>query len=465
VLSIRESSSTSADHQWQQLRNAISPDIGEIQMARWFNQVHPHLLEDGILGLEVGSRYALERIQSSYGEFLQQEADRIGLAGVQMSLSSSDATLPARERSLQQADLIAEVNRSQVDTGSASPLSPTRGPAGLRHDHTLERFVVGHANRVAHSAAIEVLRTPGASFNPLFLHGGSGLGKTHLLQAITREFFIQGERSIRYLPAENFVQQFIRALRNKTLPAFRAGFRELKVLAIDDIQAFAGKPSSQQELLETVDALAQQGGQVLLACDVPPRKLDHLHQQLQNRFVAGLVVLVDPPDQQTRVSILRQEVLRGGIKVPEEVIQLIASQARNSVRELLGLLVRIVAECKLSGVPVTMQRTRTILEPIAASLQRRISLENIVDRVAVRWGVPPEEIVSRSKTRNTSMARNVAMYLARLLTEFSLSEIGSQLGGRTHSTVSSSCRKIQGLISSDRQLRDEIESLLRDLRG
>jgi chromosomal replication initiator protein len=208
------------------------------------------------------------------------------------------------------------------------------------------------------------------------------------------------------------------------------------VLVIDDVQMIAGKRSSQQELLETFDAIAAQGGQVLLACDAPPRKLLHLHQQLQNRFSAGLVVRVDPPDMETRVSILHQEVIRSGVQVPPEVLRHIADTVRRSVRELLGTLVRVVAECELSGTPVTMLRTRAILEPISAVSRRRITIEDIVVRVASRWGVPPEEILSRSRTRNTSMARSVVTYLARILTDHSLAEIGEQLGGRSHATTS-----------------------------
>ncbi|MGE4602680.1 MAG: helix-turn-helix domain-containing protein, partial [Planctomycetota bacterium] len=171
------------------------------------------------------------------------------------------------------------------------------------------------------------------------------------------------------------------------------------------------------------------------------------------------------PDMETRVSILRQEVIRSGVHVPPEVLRHIADTVRRSVRELLGALVRVVAECELSGSEVTMLRTRAILEPISAVSKRRIVVEDIVERVAVRWGVPPEEILSRSRTRNTSMARSVATYLARVLTDYSLAEIGEQLGGRSHATTSSSYRKIQGLISRDDSLREEVERLVRDLRG
>jgi len=481
-----------ADRHWDHLRAAIAPIIGDAQMGRWFRRVTPVVSDAGVLQLHLESRFSLEKIGNSFNDVLQSEARKLGLDSIQLRLASAppaEVTTEVRQLSLdgpagpeEQSLTVAGATETAPGGAVARPLDGVLTPRpdglrrdglrrdglrrdGLRRDHTLDRFVVGQANRLAHSAALEVLRTPGIYFNPLFLHGGCGLGKTHLLQAITRQFFIQGERRMRYLPAEHFVHEFIQALRQKTIHQFRKSFRELRVLAIDDIQGFAGKPSSQQELLETVDAIAQRGGQVLLACDVPPRKLDRLHQQLKSRFSAGLVVLVDPPDQQTRVSILRQEVVRGGVHVPEDVIHHIAGEVRNSSRELLGTLIRVVAECELSNSTVSLARARAILDPISITLQRRITIDIIVERIGRRWGVPPEEIVSRSKTRNTSMARNVATYLARILTDHSLFEIGEKMGGRSHSTVSSSFRKIQKAISTDSELRDEIDKMLKDLRG
>ena len=461
-----------------------------MRLKRWFQNVTPLEVTDGVLQLEVPSRTALDWIENNYGEILSLAARQAGLESIQLIPQRGSSRVSAEQFDSESG----AINRRPPGRGSAvvvrelefAPDPPngtdpadhvtswtpkarisvvSGGAAGLRKDLTLERFVVGTSNRVAYSAALEILRTPGLSFNPLFLHGGPGLGKTHLLQAITKKFFIQGEREIRYVQCESFVHQFVRALRQRSLDRFRSSFRELKVLVIDDVQMIAGKRSSQQELLETVDAIAVQGGQVLLASDAPPKKLVHLHQQLQNRFSAGLVARVDPPDMETRVSILKQEVMRSGVQVPSEVLRHIADTVRLSVRELLGALVRVVAECELSGSEVTMLRTRAILEPISAVSKRRIVVEDIVERVAVRWGVPPEEILSRSRTRNTSMARSVATYLARVLTDYSLAEIGEQLGGRSHATTSSSYRKIQRLISRDDSLRQEVERLVRDLRG
>lgn len=484
VLSTQESSRTSVEEVWTRLRLAITSSVGEARINRWFQNVIAEQLTDGTLQLAVPSRFALEWIQNNYDEVLQQEARRAGLDAVQLvpgSATKLEGEARVTTALLQQHSLSSEMT-ARPPSGAGSGEQPllteprtheprhrteaaARGPEGLRKDLTLERFVVGMSNRVAHAAALEVLRTPGVAFNPLFLHGGSGLGKTHLLQAISRKFFIQGERRIRYVQCESFVHQFVRALRQRDIARFRSQFRDLKVLAIDDVQMIAGKRKSQQELLETVDAIAGQGGQVLLACDVPPKKLQHLHQQLQNRFTAGLVVRVDPPDMETRLNILQQEVIRSGVSVPPEVLRHIADTIRSSVRELLGALVRVVAECELSRAPITMIRTRAILEPISMVSQRRISIETIVDRVAIRWGVPPEEILSRSRTRNTSMARSVATYLARVLTDHSLAEIGEQLGGRSHATTSSSYRKIQRLISQDADLCSEVERLVKDLRG
>lgn len=338
-------------------------------------------------------------------------------------------------------------------------------PGNMRQDLTLDRFVVGKSNQLAYHAVRAVLRDPGTKYNPVFLHGGSGLGKTHLLQAITREFFIQGERKIRYVQCEKFVQMFVRALQNKTIGQFRAEFRSLKVLAIDDVQMISGKKSSQEELIETIDAIQQGGGQVLLACDLPPRQCEFLQQQLKSRFLAGLVARMEPPGMETRLSILEREAIRSGIQVPHEVLHYIADSIRSSVRELLGALTRLFAEVDLRGSTIDLSLASRCLEPLVREGQRMLTVDQIVEAVARRWSLPPAEIYSRSRTRQTTLARNVSTYLARILTNRSLAEIGAEMGRRTHATASNSYRKIRDCIESDANLKMEIERLIEELNG
>ena len=485
-------SGNSHQETWQTILNNCSDHQGSITAMRWLGTVNPVDLSPQKSVLEVDSLFTRDLLKKHCEDLLSTVLKDQGLGRLEWQVSDS-------EQQLSRTDPVAEDRKTAVNrivsaspdssiTGEASRIrhldAPRTGnlqsgnlpaignvsqkassPGNMRQDLTLDRFVVGKSNQVAYQAVKAVLRDPGSKYNPVFLHGGSGLGKTHLLQAITREFFIQGERSIRYVQCEKFVQMFVRALQNKTISQFRSEFRSLKVLAIDDVQMIAGKKSSQEELIETIDAIQQSGGQVLLACDLPPRQCEFLQQQLKSRFLAGLVARMEPPGMETRLSILDREAIRHGTQVPHEVLHYIADSIRTSVRELLGALTRLFAEVDLRGSTIDIALARRCLEPLVREGQRMLTVDQIVEAVARRWSLPPEELYSRSRTRQTALARNVATYLARILTNRSLAEIGAELGSRTHATASNSYRKIRDCIESDANLKMEIEHLEAELRG
>ncbi len=453
---------------WKKILTRFNAQQDGISGRNWLRTVTPLNISSEETLLGITSAFSRDLLVRNCGPLLSQVVREMSCGPISWRVIEDDFAQgklnPVEGELANQRSGLRE-NNSGLDPARFT--APERGkiPEGLRQNLTLDRFVVGRSNQVAYSAVREVLRKPGSAFNPVFLHGGSGLGKTHLLQAITREFFIHGERSIRYVQCEQFVHLFVRALQNKSIDKFRSEFRNLKVLAIDDVQMIAGKKSSQEELLETIDSIAQAGGQVLLACDLPPRKCQFLHQQLQNRFSAGLVVRMDPPDLQTRLEILERESIRSGLMVPPEVLHFIADRIRTSVRELLGALLRLFAEVDLGGKTIDLSLARHCLEPVIRDGQRVVTIDMIVEAVARRWSIPPEEIYSRSRTRNTSMARNVATFLARNLTSRSLAEIGTELGQRTHASASNSARKIRELLQSDADLRSEIDRLVRELSG
>lgn len=485
-------SGNSHQETWQTILNNCSGHQGSITAMRWLGTVNPVDLSPQKSVLEVDSLFTRDLLKRHCEDLLSTVLKDQGLGRLEWQVSDSEQQLsrtgPVVEDRKSAVNRIVSASPDSSITGEASRIRhldaprtenlqsrnlPAIGnvsqkassPGNMRQDLTLDRFVVGKSNQVAYQAVKAVLRDPGSKYNPVFLHGGSGLGKTHLLQAITREFFIQGERSIRYVQCEKFVQMFVRALRNKTINQFRSEFRSLKVLAIDDVQMIAGKKSSQEELIETIDAIQQSGGQVLLACDLPPRQCEFLQQQLKSRFLAGLVARMEPPGMETRLSILEREAIRHGTQVPYEVLHYIADSIRTSVRELLGALTRLFAEVDLRGSTIDIGLARRCLEPLVRQGQRMLTVDQIVEAVARRWSLPPEELYSRSRTRQTALARNVATYLARILTNRSLAEIGAELGSRTHATASNSYRKIRDCIESDANLKMEIEHLEAELRG
>ncbi len=480
-------SGNSQQEKWQTILNTCLGHQDSVTAMRLLRTVNPIDISSQKTVLEVDSSFTRDLLKKHWEDRLAIVLNDQGLGRPEWRISDAenpltfpDQVVESRNGSLNR---FASAHLNLSDTGASSrirdlsvPLAADLQPIGnvaqnstlpgdMRQELTLDRFVVGKSNQVAYEAVRAVLRDPGCRYNPVFLHGGSGLGKTHLLQAITREFFIQGERSIRYVQCEKFVHMFVRALQNKTLNQFRSEFRSLKVLAIDDVQMIAGKKSSQEELIETIDAIQQGGGQVLLACDLPPRQCEFLQQQLKSRFLAGLVARMEPPGMETRLSILEREAIRHGIQVPYEVLHYIADSIRTSVRELIGALTRLFAEVDLRGSTIDLALARRCLEPLVREGQRMLTVDQIVEAVARRWSLPPEELYSRSRTRQTTLARNVATYLARILTTRSLAEIGAELGSRTHSAASNSYRKIRDCIESDANLKMEIEHLVAELTG
>ena len=470
---------------WQTILNTCSGHQGSITAMRWLGTVNPVDLSPQKSVLEVDSLFTRDLLKKHCEDLLATALKDQGFGRLEWRVSDAEQHLsrtgPVVEGRKTGVNRIVSASPDSSLGGETSPRTgnlqsenlPSIGnvsqkaspPGNMRQDLTLDRFVVGKSNQVAYQAVKAVLRDPGSKYNPVFLHGGSGLGKTHLLQAITREFFIQGERSIRYVQCEKFVQMFVRALQNKTIDQFRSEFRSLKVLAIDDVQMIAGKKSSQEELIETIDAIQQGGGQVLLACDLPPRQCEFLQQQLKSRFLAGLVARMEPPGMETRLSILEREAIRHGTQVPHEVLHYIADSIRTSVRELIGALTRLFAEVDLRGSSIDLALARRCLEPLVRDGQRMLTVDQIVEAVARRWSLPPEELYSRSRTRQTTLARNVATYLARILTTRSLAEIGAELGSRSHAAAGNSYRKIRSCIESDANLKMEIEHLEAELSG
>ncbi|MEM7262332.1 MAG: chromosomal replication initiator protein DnaA [Planctomycetota bacterium] len=471
---------------WPAVSQALTVRIGESKFQRWFADLRV-VEDDGdrwVLGVPnlfiqgwIESNY-LDDIRESVRSVLGARQVRVKIDGElyrrfraeeaqEQPRSESDGAEEARD-----AAAPAGVELREALASEAAPVAaPTTLPDdrgvdldGLNDDLTLDRFVVGACNHVAFNASMDVLRLPGKSYNPLFVYGGSGLGKTHLLQGLTRELFRRGVRKIRYLTCEGFVNRFVRALQKRSLDAFRRRFQRLEVLVLDDVHVLQGKPQTQMELLHTIDAIASAGGQVILASDSRPQAIEKLQKQLQGRFVGGLVCRMDPPDYPTRLQILQQEVKNRSAVVPEGVLHLLADQYYRNVRELIGALTRLLANAALLGEPLTIERAAQLLEQREIGAPA-VSLEGIASIAATRHGLTVEGLQSRSRARTVSLARQEAIYLARVLTEHSLAELGRFFGGRNHATVNFAFRRVVERIQDDDAYRRELEGLLEELRG
>jgi len=329
--------------------------------------------------------------------------------------------------------------------------------------YTFENFVVGASNRLAHAACMAVAENPARAYNPLFLYGGVGLGKTHLLHAIGNAAQRQG-LEVLYVSSEEFTNDLINAIRTHTTPAFRERYRRIGVLLIDDIQFIAGKESTQEEFFHTFNTLHGQDKQIVISSDRPPKAMVTLEERLRSRFEWGLTADIQPPDLETRIAILRSKAERAGRQVPVEILETIARLVQSNIRELEGALTRVMAFSDLSGQTLSAQLVQVALADL---LPQRTSIEprQIIQAVAEVFGLSPEELIGRGRSREVALPRQVAMYLMREEVNASLPQIGEALGGRDHTTVMYACEKVADMIERDDRLRRQVLQIREHLFG
>lgn len=334
--------------------------------------------------------------------------------------------------------------------------------AGINPRHDFDEFVVGPSNQFVHAASTAVAENPGGSYNPLFIFGGVGLGKTHLLHAVGIEALKRNPQArVVNLSSEDFMNQLITSLRQKEMNSFRTQFRNnCDVLLIDDIQFIAGKDSTQEEFFHTFNALYHSGKQIVITSDVMPKDLPGIEERLRSRFSWGLCADIQPPEMETRIAILEKKAEADGIEMDKDVAILLASSIRSNVRELEGTLIRLGAQASLMNQPITMDLAREMLDRMNIEQGRELSTEYIIEMVARDFGITPRDIKGKRRTRAISKPRQYAMYLARKHTDHSYPQLGDQFGGKDHTTVLAACKKIGGLIDDgDEEMTSLIDGL------
>ena len=342
--------------------------------------------------------------------------------------------------------------------------SDTLKNANLNSRYTFDSFVVGSSNDLAHAACVAVAELPGEQYNPLYIYGGAGLGKTHLMQSVAH-FILQQNRNakIRYVTSETFINEFVDSIRNKNniSPAeFRKKYRELDVLLIDDIQFLIGKEGTQEEFFHTFNALYDNRKQIIIASDKPPKDIDNLEERLRSRFEVGLIVDIQMPDVETRMAILRKKEELEGYNIDNEVIKYIADNIKSNVRELEGALTKVVAKSRLVKQPITLTLAEDLLKDhITPSERREITADVIIEIVAEHYNLNRSELASPTKKKNIAYPRQIAMYLCREMTDVPLVTVGELLGGRDHSTVIHGCDRISTDLRTNEQLQSTIENL------
>lgn len=357
--------------------------------------------------------------------------------------------------------------KSAVPTATTNFVDIEPVENSLNPKYTFEKFVVGSCNQFAHAAALGAAEAPGKSYNPLFIYGGTGLGKTHLMHAIGHSIK-QNNRHLRvsYITSEKFMNELINAIRYDKTHSFREKYRSIDVLMVDDVQFFAGKDRTQEEFFHTFNALHNNQKQIVISSDCPPRDIPTLEERLHSRFEWGLIADIEPPDLETKVAILKRKADLDGIELPHDIAIFIASKIRSNVRELEGSLVRLVAISSLRGIPISKMLAQDAMKNIIDSERPEgLTMDRIARTVASRYKLTVDEMKSKSNSRAIALPRQVAMYLCKRLTNHSFPEIGREFGGKHHTTVMHSCEKIEQLTKDDRVFHNTISELIDGLCG
>jgi chromosomal replication initiator protein len=447
--------------QWSSVCGLLRAEIGESAYQSWLKPMTLRGIVDGEVRISVPTRFMRDWIIAHYTDRLQTlwSAEDAGVQGVKVFIQSdreSPSAGPAKRFSSSQSSAA-----DRVEGRSAPDIS---APLDRRFD--FEHFVVGKPNEFAYAAARRVAEAPTAQFNPLFLYGGVGLGKTHLMHAIAWHIRkTTPERTVIYLSAEKFMYRFIRALREKNTVDFKDQFRSIDVLMIDDVQFIGGKDSTQEEFFHTFNALVDQGRQIVISSDKSPSDLEGMEERLISRLNCGLVADIHATTYELRLGILLSKAEQLSVTIPPKVMEFLAHKITANVRELEGALNRVVAHSQLVGREISLEATQDVLHDLLRANDRRVTIEDIQKRVAAHFNIRMSDMHSARRARSVARPRQVAMYLAKQLTARSLPEIGRKFGGRDHTTVMHAVKRVDELREHDPSFAEDVELLRRMLEG
>ncbi|MBC7264541.1 MAG: chromosomal replication initiator protein DnaA [Chloroflexi bacterium] len=439
-----------AERIWHAALGELQLQLTKATFDTWLKNTFLYSYEDGTFIIGVPNAYAKDWLTNR----LHTTIKRTLTAIVGHSVEIKFTVQPRRTSSgRKKAKGTSSPLLVEKETARSRPKS-TSAPTALKPEYTFDSFIVGSSNRLAHAAALAVAERPAEAYNPLFIYGGVGLGKTHLLHAIGNAV-LDRNLSPLYVSSERFTNDLINAIRTQTTEEFRAKYRNASLLLIDDIQFIAGKDATQEEFFHTFNSLHEANRQIVLSSDRPPKAIPTLEERLRSRFEWGLIADIQPPDFETRVAILRSKAEKHLVPVPESVLDLIARKIQGNIREMEGALNRVVAYGQMTSRPLDLQLAQEVLQDLVYHTEN-VTLSQIVDLVAEYYHVDTEELRGRRRDKGIVLPRQVAMYLAREIASASLPQIGEELGGRDHTTVLYGCEKISELVETDDQVRRDI---------
>jgi chromosomal replication initiator protein len=484
LTSSATAAATASANPWVQILGALEKKINRHSYDTWLKPTRYSHQNASVLFVRVPTP-EFRHIGDKYADLISEAMDKLGMdfEDVQFVTPEEDPTVqqvakPEGNSNVRQgggfAPSSAHASNAPVRSGQL-PNAAAPGSQGkfdwdtaalLNNRYTFPNFVIGSGNQFAHAAAMAVAESPSKAYNPLFLYGGVGMGKTHLMQAIGHEVKKhQPQASICYLSAEKFTNEMINSLRYDKMTSFRDKFRNVDVLLVDDIQFLAGKERTQEEFFHTFNALHESMKQIVIASDRPPKELSEIEDRLRSRFEWGLIADIQPPDLETKVAILQKKGESDKVQLPTDVALFIAQNVRTNVRELEGAMIRLVAYCSLTGAEITLSTAQQVLRNFLDQQVRKISIESIQKSVADQFGMRTAEIKAKNNSRSVVVPRQIAMYLCKQLTDASLPEIGRQFGGKHHTTVMHSVDKIMEQRKTDKDLNRMLNQLTDHLTG
>ena len=438
---------------WNLCVRQLESELSEQLLNTWIRPLQAEQQEH-VLMLFAPNRFVLDWVNDHYLERIQQ---LVATLGKDSGTTSVNLSVGSREKQPTAANL-------QMSPQPPAAPSNKAYTHNLNQDFTFDSFVEGKSNELAKAASLQVANHAGQAYNPLLLYGGVGLGKTHLMHAIGNQILaINPQAKVVYLHSERFVQDMVKALQHNAIDEFKRHYRSVNALLIDDIQFFAGKERSQEEFFHTFNALLEGQQQIIMTCDRYPKELDGLEERLKSRFGWGLTQAIEPPELETRVAIMQSKAEAVNVNLPNEVAFFIAKRIRSNIRELEGALRRVMANSQFTGKPITLEFAKEALHDLITLQEKLVTIENIQKTVAEYYKIRISDLNSSRRTRSITRPRQIAMAIAKEITNHSLPEIGEAFGGRDHTTVLHACRKTKELRQSDVKINDDYVNLLRIL--
>jgi chromosomal replication initiator protein len=435
---------------WEKVLVRLEERVGKGSFELWFKPLKLIELKEESALIEAPNRFFREWIEDNYLTHIQEVLFEVANFSGQLKFRLADKDKEVKKEFTQLE------NRTKRLASKGIFLNPR---------YTFESFVVGPSNQFANAAAKTVAEQPGSVYNPLFIYGGVGLGKTHLINAIGN-FIVDNVSglSVLYVPIEQFTNEVVAAIRHQKMAELKEKYRNVDVLLVDDIQFISGKVVVQEELFHTFNHLYDKQKQIVMASDRPPKEIQDIPDRLKTRFSMGLIADIQPPEYETRIAILNKKAEKEKIKLPEEVCHWLAKKIKSNIRELEGCLIKLAAHSSLTGTPINLDMAKTVLKDVISDEDRPVTPELIQKIVAEAFGLKVQDLKVKRRTKEIAIPRQVGMYIARELTQLSLSDIGKHFGGKDHSTVIYACRQIEEKMAKDENFRNQVKSLIERIK-